>query len=60
MTKNAVDLGIPGHDKYFGWGQVDIYKTLQAASGNQVPLQLWPQHVQQQLNQLKQRLSNTP
>ncbi|AIQ37292.1 serine protease [Paenibacillus sp. FSL R5-0345] len=59
MTKNAVDLGTPGHDKYFGWGQVDIYKTLQAASGNQVPLQLWPQHVQQQMNQLKQRLSNS-
>lgn len=60
MTKNAVDLGTPGYDNYFGWGQVDIYKTLQAASGNQVPLQLWPQHVRQQLNQLKQNLKSTP
>ncbi|WP_312150006.1 S8 family peptidase, partial [Paenibacillus odorifer] len=60
MTKNAVDLGTSGHDKYFGWGQVDIYKTLQAASGNQVPLQLFPQHVRQQMNQLKQRTNNTP
>lgn len=60
MTKNAVDLGTSGHDKYFGWGQVDIYKTLQAASGNQVPLQLFPQHVRQQMNQLKQKTKNTP
>lgn len=60
MIKNASDLGTPGHDKYFGWGQVDIYKTLQAASGNEVPLQLYPNHVRQQMNQLKEKLSNTP
>lgn len=60
MINNTVDLGTPGYDNYFGWGQVDIYKTLQAASGNQVPLQLWPQHVRQQLNQLKQNFKNTP
>ncbi|WP_410514485.1 S8 family peptidase [Paenibacillus sp. BR2-3] len=60
MTDNAIDLGTPGQDKYYGWGQVDIYKTLQAASGNEVPLQLWPQRVRQQMNSLKQRLSNTP
>jgi thermitase len=60
LTKNAVDLGTPGHDKYYGWGQVDIYKTLQAASGNTVPLQLWPQHVRQQLNLLKQRMNVNP
>ncbi len=56
MTKNAVDLGDPGHDKYFGWGQIDVLKTLQAAGGSPVPLQLWPQHVRLQMNQLKQRL----
>ncbi|OBZ19137.1 serine protease [Bacillus sp. FJAT-27264] len=60
LMKNAIDLGTPGHDKYYGWGQVDIYKTLQAASGNPVPLQLWPQHVRQQLNQLKQRMGVNP
>ena len=60
MINNTVDLGTPGYDNYFGWGQVDIYKTLQAASGNQVPLQLWPQHVRQELNQLKQNFKNTP
>lgn len=60
IMKNAIDLGSPGHDKYYGWGQVDILKTLQAAGGNTVPLQLWPQHVQQQINLLKQRLNVNP
>lgn len=45
LTSNAVDLGAPGHDKYYGWGQVDIYRTLQAAGGGEIPLQLFPQHV---------------
>ncbi|AIQ13940.1 S8 family peptidase [Paenibacillus durus] len=56
MTKSTVDLGSPGHDKYFGWGQVDIYKTLQAASGGEVPLELWPQHVREKINLLERRL----
>ncbi|MFD1772927.1 S8 family peptidase [Paenibacillus rhizophilus] len=60
MTKNTVDLGTPGHDKYFGWGQVDIYKTLQAASGGEVPLELWPQHVKEKINLLERRLKANP
>ncbi|CAH1196301.1 hypothetical protein PAECIP111892_02206 [Paenibacillus auburnensis] len=56
MTANAVDLGEAGHDKYYGWGQVDIYKTLRAAGGSDVPLQLFPQHVGQQLKSLQQSL----
>ncbi|UQZ32915.1 peptidase S8 [Paenibacillus sp. PK3_47] len=58
MMSGTVDLGDPGHDKYFGWGQVDIYKTLQAAAGGQVPLQLYPQHVGKQLKSLRQSLTN--
>ncbi|WP_342421389.1 S8 family peptidase [Paenibacillus sp. FSL E2-0178] len=53
LTSNAVDLGDAGHDKYYGWGQVDIYKTLQAAGGGQVPLQLFPQHVGKQLKSMQ-------
>ncbi|AIQ60254.1 S8 family peptidase [Paenibacillus borealis] len=53
LTSNAVDLGDAGHDKYYGWGQVDIYQTLQAAGGGQVPLQLFPQHVGKQLKSMQ-------
>ncbi|AIQ43034.1 S8 family peptidase [Paenibacillus sp. FSL R5-0912] len=53
LTSNAVDLGDAGHDKYFGWGQVDIYQTLQAAGGGQVPLQLFPQNVGKQLKSMQ-------
>ncbi|KAI7255432.1 hypothetical protein KC345_g11133, partial [Hortaea werneckii] len=53
LTSNAVDLGDAGHDKYYGWGQVDIYRTLQAAGGGQVPLQLFPQHVEEQLKSMQ-------
>ncbi|WP_151735872.1 S8 family peptidase [Paenibacillus tengchongensis] len=59
MTSNAVDLGDPGHDKYFGWGQVDIYKTLQAAAGGEVPLQLYPQHVGKQLKSMQGELEDS-
>ncbi|WP_405115955.1 S8 family peptidase [Paenibacillus sp. FSL K6-1217] len=53
LTSNAVDLGTAGHDKYYGWGQVDIYRTLQAAGGGQVPLQLFPQQVGKQLDSIQ-------
>lgn len=53
LTSNAVDLGDAGHDKYFGWGQVDIYQTLQGAGGGQVPLQLFPQNVGKQLKSMQ-------
>lgn len=58
MTANAVDLGEAGHDKYYGWGQVDIYKTLRAAGGSDVPLQLFPQHVGQQLKSMRENTGN--
>lgn len=53
LTSNAIDLGTAGHDKYYGWGQVDIYRTLQAAGGGQVPLQLFPQQVGKQLDSIQ-------
>ncbi|WP_223879762.1 S8 family peptidase [Paenibacillus spiritus] len=55
MKKNATDLGSPGHDKYFGWGQVDIYRTLAAAAGEDTPLQLWPQRVREKIRRLESR-----
>ncbi|WP_342436809.1 S8 family peptidase [Paenibacillus sp. FSL L8-0436] len=59
MISNAVDLGDTGHDKYYGWGQVDIYRTLRAAGGSVVPLQLFPQHVDRQLKSMQHSLENS-
>lgn len=50
MRQSVIDLGDPGHDKYYGYGQVDVYKALQSASSNSAPLQFWPQHVRQQMD----------
>ncbi|MNI70321.1 hypothetical protein D3C73_1261290 [compost metagenome] len=50
MRQSVIDLGDPGHDKYYGYGQVDVYNALQAASSNSAPLQFWPQHVRQQMD----------
>ncbi|MGF7046117.1 subtilisin family serine protease [Paenibacillus sp. DS2015] len=49
MRNSVVDLGTSGHDKYYGYGQIDIYKALQAAGNGEASLQFWPQHVQSQL-----------
>lgn len=32
IEKNADDLGTPGFDNYYGWGRVNAYRTLLAAS----------------------------
>jgi subtilisin family serine protease len=49
MRSSVIDLGTSGHDKYYGYGQIDIYKALQAAGHGGAPLQFWPQHVQSQM-----------
>lgn len=46
IRKNVIDLGEAGHDKYFGYGQIDVYAALLAAGGKQASLQFWPQSVQ--------------
>ncbi|WP_422660343.1 S8 family peptidase [Paenibacillus sp. EC2-1] len=55
MISQAVDLGEKGKDKYFGSGQVDVFRSLEAASNQSKPLQLWPEHVLQRLQQELQR-----
>lgn len=49
IRSSTVDLGESGRDKYFGYGQVDIYKALELAGNGEAPLQFWPQHVEQDL-----------
>ncbi|WP_054956647.1 S8 family peptidase [Paenibacillus dakarensis] len=55
MISQAVDLGDKGKDKYYGSGQVDVFRALQAAGNQSRPLQLWPQRVLQRLYQEIQR-----
>lgn len=57
MRSNVIDLGAPGHDKYFGYGQIDVYKTLKAAQRPYVPLQLYPQHLSDKLKSILKKLS---
>lgn len=52
IRKNVIDLGDKGHDKYFGYGQIDVYAALRAASSNNSALQLWPQHIDRKLKQV--------
>jgi len=33
LENNADDLGSPGFDQYFGWGRVNVYRAVAAASG---------------------------
>ncbi|QGR00071.1 peptidase S8 [Paenibacillus psychroresistens] len=34
MRRTAEDLGTPGKDKYFGYGQIDVIRALQEAEGH--------------------------
>lgn len=60
MRSSTIDLGTKGRDKFYGYGQIDIYRALQAAGNNQAPLQLWPQHVQKQMNSVIDNNNNQP
>lgn len=57
MISQAVDLGVKGKDKYFGNGQVDVFRSLEAANNQNKPLQSWPQNILQRLQEELQRLS---
>lgn len=52
IRKNVIDLGDKGRDKYYGYGQIDVLAALEAAGGGTSPLQLWPQSVEQRMNDL--------
>ncbi|MNW25270.1 Thermophilic serine proteinase precursor [compost metagenome] len=55
MRQNVIDLGEPGHDKYFGYGQIDVYKALVAAKSKSSALQFWPQQLRDKLNAILRR-----
>jgi thermitase len=67
MRKTAEDLGTPGKDKYFGYGQIDVIKALQEAQ-NRLTSQsqsspppkstLWPDWLTHPFNQIKEQFSS--
>ncbi|WP_094096178.1 S8 family peptidase [Paenibacillus physcomitrellae] len=64
------DLGTPGRDKYYGFGQINVLSALQAAGSgnanenangnvqNPGPVQLWPQQMEEELYRLLKRLNS--
>jgi thermitase len=58
MRKTAEDLGTPGKDKYYGYGQIDVVKALQEAQGISISQittpptkSIWPNWLARQFNQ---------
>lgn len=52
IRNNVIDLGDSGRDKYFGFGQVDVFSALEAAGGNSSPLQFWPQSIDRKIQSI--------
>ncbi|RAP76689.1 S8 family peptidase [Paenibacillus montanisoli] len=52
MRNSSKDLGDKGKDKYFGYGQIDVVRALQAAQQSKVSLQQFPQQVERRLAQI--------
>lgn len=52
MRQSATDLGEPGKDDYFGYGEIDVYRALTMAAGFEGTLQTYPQTVKNKLNKL--------
>ncbi|MDB5052285.1 MAG: serine protease [Bacilli bacterium] len=57
MRKSAEDLGTPGKDKYYGYGQIDVVHALQQAQGISASAASWPQWISHELELIKKRFS---
>lgn len=55
MRSSAIDLGADGKDDYFGYGEIDVNKALQAASGYGNALQTFPDQVRRRLDNIVRR-----
>lgn len=57
MRNCTIDLGDPGKDIYFGFGEVDVDKALQAASNYTGTLQMFPSQVKKRLERIANQAS---
>lgn len=55
LRTTSRDLGAQGRDSEFGFGQIDVKSALQSASGINNSLQLYPEQVRRELEQLNQK-----
>lgn len=53
IRQTAKDLGDKGKDNYFGYGQIDVVKALDAAEQSAVSLQRYPHNVARKLGMTK-------
>ncbi|GIP35815.1 S8 family peptidase [Paenibacillus sp. J2TS4] len=53
MRKSAADLGTPGKDKYFGYGQIDVNKALQMASRGKRSVANWDQWLRRDIDRIE-------
>jgi hypothetical protein len=58
MQKSAIDLGQEGKDNYFGYGEIDVEKALQAASSFGGTLQTYPDTVKRRLDRITTKFIN--
>lgn len=60
IRSSVIDLGQSGRDKYYGFGQIDVYAALQAANGkvqaqaqsHAQPLKFWSEYLGESLKKL--------
>jgi len=52
MRQTAEDLGAPGRDVFYGYGQIDVVKALQQAQGSMSSLAYWPQRLSREMEQM--------
>ncbi|MCM3633217.1 MULTISPECIES: S8 family peptidase [Paenibacillus] len=52
MRQTATDLGDPGYDQYYGYGEIDVQKALNTAASYAGTLQTYPKTVKNKLDQL--------
>lgn len=58
MRQSASDLGTPGKDNYFGYGQIDVAKALELASQDHQTLSMVSEWVDRELMRIAEKYKN--
>jgi len=55
LQQSAEDIGPPGKDIYFGYGQIDVRRALQMADPNRMSISYWPNWLKQELGRISSK-----